>query len=181
MQILIFLPKRRRPANTISPFLSPPASPSQSLAANAVMFTVFTNGIRIALSIHLPVYLGKYGLFNDFFTPERFHTLLGVFVYFSGLLLLWSAAEYAICLLTGTLYAKKQRLSFKLPLFWYCFIVLGLPFLNGAVWKNHTAFLSYAAIVLTGCSAILLMIRLLRRLFSRRSLFFSKSPLQHIP
>lgn len=132
----------------------------------AVLFTLFTNGVRIALSIHLPVCFEKYGLFNALFTAERFHTLLGVLVYFSGLLLLWHTAEYAICLLTGTLPAKKTRLRCKPALFWYCFIVLGLPFLNGAAWKNHTAFFSYAAIVLTGCTVIVLSVRFVEhRLF----------------
>ena len=120
------------------------------------VFTILVNGLRIVISIYLPVYLSKIGAFQGWLTPERLHTLIGTVVYFSALLLIYY--------LTGTFFKRKLS-CFAAPLFWYLFIVLVIPFLNNAYRNNRTDFLSYTALILPVCIIITTMISVLHILF----------------
>lgn len=126
------------------------------------LFTVFVNGIRIVLSIYLPIYLARFlpaaGGRNtgaDWLTPGRLHTMIGITVYFVSLLTIYR--------LTDAYSGKKAQIynpRFLLPAFWYFSITLGLPFLNRAYQTNGKSFTEYALLVVFICMIILCFFRL---------------------
>lgn len=107
----------------------------------AYLYTIFINGIRIVLSIwllpllsFLPWKLGR-------ITPEKFHTGIGIFVYFTALFAGYQAVN-----------TRKKWIS---PVFWYFFLVLGVPFLNRSYQRHGNKFTEYAAQILSICGIIL--------------------------
>lgn len=134
------------------------------------LYTIFVNGIRIVLSVYLPLRFHARGLFTDRFTPEKLHTMTGTAVYFSALMLLcqiggyisgkvsemWSKkiAMRGRSFTSPEIYASAKHaacVSFGFSVVWYLLIVLGIPFLS-RVWRNDwTGFGSYALIVLAIC------------------------------
>ena len=113
-------------------------------------FTVLVNGIRILAAIRLPSYFEDAGLLRGALTPDRLHTAIGVVVYFTALLLLHR-------LMTGLSGQKDGRGSrgWASPVFWYCFMALGLPFLNRMLQNNMEGFGEYARLILR-CLALVL-------------------------
>lgn len=61
--------------------------------ALSYLFTIFVNGLRIIMAIYLPVFLGE-TVYNDFLTPDRLHTIIGITVYFTALLTIYRLAQY---------------------------------------------------------------------------------------
>lgn len=61
--------------------------------ALSYLFTIFVNGLRIIMAIYLPVFLGE-TIYNDFLTPDRLHTIIGITVYFTALLTIYRLAQY---------------------------------------------------------------------------------------
>lgn len=57
------------------------------------LFTILVNGLRIVVSIYLPLYLRGTDLYGGWLTPERLHTVIGIGVYFTSLLLLYLMAD----------------------------------------------------------------------------------------
>ena len=136
------------------------------------ILTIMVNGLRILLSIRLPLFLEQSPFFRErnipggWLTPDRLHTLIGVGVYFTSLL--------AICRLMHALTLKLFRspvqeqtsfgrkagllqdfLRLLQPVFWYFFFVLGIPVLSRP-WRNESgAFADYTALVLSVCGAAL--------------------------
>lgn len=56
---------------------------------------------------------------------------------------------------------------YLMPLFWYFFMVLGLPFLNGAAWANRQGFFGYARLIALVCLSLVLLFNLFRLLAKR--------------
>lgn len=124
--------------------------------AGAYGYTILVNGIRIVLAVRVPAWLLSAGLFTGQLSSERLHTVIGAAVYFSGLLLLYQAADR---LLEGPGVWKERLLPgsfpYVIPAFWYLFIVLGVPFLNQALQKDPRGYLEFAAVTAGVCFGIL--------------------------
>lgn len=140
---------------------------------------VFVNGIRISVSIYLPLMLENRGLLNGALTPDRLHTLIGSAVYFSSLYLIYAIADF-ICR-HGFLRENKNSVSMAekrpdaflsrsvIPAFWYLLIVLAVPFLGRLCRNEWEDFGAYAALILCVCLSVILLRHLahiLRRRFS---------------
>lgn len=54
--------------------------------------TVFVNGIRITVSIYLPLVLADAGVMSGWLNAQRLHTIIGTFVYFSMLFVVYAIA-----------------------------------------------------------------------------------------
>lgn len=136
----------------------------------AYPFTIFVNGIRISLSIELPVLLSQSGqevyaagmsagLFTTLLTPERLHTAIGITVYFTSLFLIYRITAVLLQVPSASRFCRIFP-----PLFWYLALTLGIPLLRRAYRSDVPAFLEYALLLLAICSLILLLTALLRRL-----------------
>ena len=55
--------------------------------------TILVNGIRIVVSIYLPIPLGQMGILNGWLNPDRLHTLIGTVIYFSSLCVIYPSAS----------------------------------------------------------------------------------------
>lgn len=130
------------------------------------LFTVFVNGLRIIVAIYLPSFLERFHVFGGFLTADRLHTMIGAVVYFAALLtihqlvgLLFGQAG----LLFGQSHGTEKRQAPALlrkclsPVFWYFFIVLGIPFLGRAYQKNGSAFTDFCLLVTFCCGIVLLL------------------------
>lgn len=124
------------------------------------VLTIFVNGLRIIAAIYLPSFFERIHAFGSFLTPDRLHTMIGVVVYFAALL--------TIHQLTGLLFqrnsgADKKQTSAPVlrkclsPLFWYFFLVLGIPFLNRAWQKSGSQFVDFTLLVAVCCGFVLLL------------------------
>lgn len=143
-------------------------------AAAAVLLTVFVNGFRIALSIWVPELvfrteagLSKGGL-SGWLTPERLHTITGVAVYFTALLVIFGIADRAASHMTegcpekgaeGMTGGVRRHCGWTLPVLMYFLVVLALPLFHGAFAKNPGQFAEFAALVAAVCTVILCLVR----------------------
>jgi exosortase K len=125
------------------------------------LFTIFVNGFRIILSLHLP----KLDIGGELMTAERLHMLMGTAIYFISLLIIYQIARYISLKISGEV--KKwpnrefngssdkplwQTIGKNLPpVFWYFAITLGIPILNRAYKYNSEQFWKYA-VFLSGIS-----------------------------
>lgn len=128
------------------------------------LYTIFINGLRIVLSIYLPLFLKKMRAFDGWISPERLHTMIGTAVYFTGLLALYRAAGYASLKIAGIYSAVSPPTGIQTylsPVLWYFGIVLEIPFLNRAVRRDWGNFGEYALLVTTLCLVFLFLIFLL--------------------
>ena len=130
-----------------------------SLSASYII-TILVNGLRILLAIHLPILFTEARLWNRYMTPERLHSMIGVVVYFSALLAVYCMVNRLFN--TGTFQISS-------PLFWYLFIVLGLPFLNGAGNENRQGFWEYALLIVALCGGVMMVFGMVKRLSSLKS------------
>lgn len=116
-------------------------------------FTILVNGLRIITAIYLPLLFERLRLFGGFVTPDSLHTAIGTLVYFTALLTLYR--------LMGHLFYRSSKNSLLRrclpPVFWYFFIVLGIPFLNRAYEQNGERFIEFAVLVSSCCAGILLL------------------------
>lgn len=122
----------------------------------AYLSTIFVNGIRIVLSIRLPVMLDNWNLMPGRLTPDRLHTLIGTTVYFTSLCVIYLSAA-----------SKKGNVSLIVPAFWYLLIVLVLPFAKRTWRREWTGFGEYAILIIGVClivCTILLVVRKRKRL-----------------
>ncbi len=137
-------------------------------------YTVLVNGLRITLAVYIPLYFPGLTAYGSPLTPEKLHTLIGTAVYFAALLALYS--------LTSSIVLHKQNgrtrpAGFLQPLFWYLFIVLGLPLMNRAYQKGKEQFTGYMLLTACGCLAVLALPLLcsLLKIFLQRHRFRTKS------
>lgn len=138
------------------------------------LITILVNTMRIILSIYLPNLFRELGLFGATLTPESLHTIIGTTVYFASLLTVYQIAGAVSLKLTSPLHRKQQEDSNLLhkclpPVFWYIFLVLGIPFLNGAGRKNRGGFQEYEQLILLVCAAVLIAGSLIMRLKRRKN------------
>ena len=129
-------------------------------AVFAYIATVFVNGIRITVSIYLPLVLSEYRLEPAGMTAARLHTVIGTTVYFSMLFVIYKLAG-SLCrrFLSGT-GALRQNTSRQnlTPVFWYAVMVLGLPALGRWYRRDWAGFWQYAALVAGVCVMLLLLV-----------------------
>lgn len=124
------------------------------------VFTVFVNGLRIVVAIYLPSLLEQSGAFSGLLTPHSLHTMIGAVVYFAALLTIYRLTGLVFDRFQG---AKKDRPSAFIlgkclsPLFWYFFIVLGIPFLNRTWHGGNAGFTDFALLVTFCCGLVLLL------------------------
>ena len=104
------------------------------------LFTIFVNGFRIIFSIYLPICFNKIDVYNGWLTPEKLHTVIGTFVYFTSLFFIYQVAGY---IWKQVYFIKYEHISFIniiskcfIPMFWYFIILLGVPFLKNG-YKNE--------------------------------------------
>ncbi|MCM1187460.1 MAG: exosortase K [Lachnoclostridium sp.] len=120
------------------------------------VFTILVNAVRIVLAVYIPAFLENTKLQSFCGTPEQLHTAIGVCVYFTSLLIVYHIAE--------SIFSKGSQ-KFLSPVFWYFFIVLGIPFLNRAYRQENGKFGQYALLVTSVCAAVLFAAALLRRAY----------------
>ncbi len=122
------------------------------------LFTILVNGLRIVAAIYLPPIFERTGVLGGWLTPERLHTMIGAVVYFAALLTIYRLAGLLFDRFQG---AEKDRPSASIlrrclsPVFWYFFIVLGIPFLNRA-WRSGR-FTEFALLVSLCCGSVLIL------------------------
>ncbi len=123
------------------------------------LFTIFVNGLRIVAAIYLPYFFRRIDVFDGPLTPDMLHTMIGVVVYFAALLTIYRLAGFLFDRFRS---ADEARPSAPIlgkclaPLFWYFFIVLGIPFLNRAYRRSNGQFAEFALLVTLCCGAVLL-------------------------
>lgn len=131
--------------------------------------TVFVNGIRIAVSIYLPLILTDKDLMSGWLDAERLHTIIGTSVYFSMLCVIYFAAgkirncffmctdgHCAICCMDGrSEYGTVRTLT--APVFWYFVMVLAIPFAGRLYRNDWTDFWQYALLVTGVCTVVVLV------------------------
>ena len=121
----------------------------------AYLFTIFVNGIRIVLSIRLPVLLEGLHVLGGWLTPDRLHTLIGTVTYFASLCVIYQCAA-----------AKTGNGRLAVPVFWYLLIVLALPFVK-RVWHNDwTGFGEYAVLIIGVCLVVRVVFGVLGKKFN---------------
>lgn len=135
---------------------------------SAYFVTILVNGLRITLAVYLPAVILQGNTPGGWLTPDRLHTLIGIAVYFTALCLIYRMADHAVRLMNdetgaaencaglphaGGMAAALIR-NLLPPAFWYFFIALGVPFLNGAYEKNAGGFTEYASLI-TICGLII--------------------------
>lgn len=124
-------------------------------------YTVFINGLRILISIYLPLSLCRTDFFDRFMSPQTLHTAIGIVVYFSSLLCLYAVSGYISRKISGSGVEKKDVIrKWLLPVFWYLAIVLGIPALGRLRSRNWDGFREYAFLVLSICLIVLLLLSL---------------------
>lgn len=158
--------------------------------------TVFVNGLRIILAVYIPLYLEDLRFYSHILTPDRLHTFIGTVVYFTALLIIYHLADSfslkissfpktafppAKAAIAEAGFAKpcmekagkssdccRQLIRICLPpVFWYLFIVLGIPFLNRAYKSSPHSFAAFALLVSSVCLMIILFLWLLLILLGR--------------
>lgn len=125
---------------------------------------VFVNGIRITISIYLPLFLMDKKLMSGWLTAERLHTVIGTAVYFSMLFVIYYLARRFFNRFFGrTDCTELQEINgkkggFIVPVFWYFVMVLGIPF-AGRLYRNDWAgFWQYAVLVIAVCGCVALLV-----------------------
>lgn len=138
-------------------------------AVLAYLYTIWVNGVRITLSVYIPEWLQKIHISIEGSMQEQFHTILGTMVYFVFLLFGYWLADRGSEKVARLFFVEQKKTKiyhgFLSPVFWYLFIVLGVPFLNGAYMENQNGFLKYAYLVIGVCALVLGIWWLLRYSF----------------
>jgi len=130
--------------------------------------TIFVNGLRITLSIFLPPILEERNLLAGWLTPERFHTMLGTFIYFSSLFIICRlAANISFRKFSRVIGDKQQEKQNRIlaPIFWYFLMVLGLPFLGRLCRNTWEGFFSYCILVTSVCGSVCIFLWVSSRLY----------------
>ena len=135
-----------------------------SILPASYMLTILVNIIRILLSIYLPVIMQK-SLSGSFLTPARLHTLIGTFVYFTSLFLIYHLAG---------LLSRQSFLKILPPVFFYLALVLGVPLLNRSWQNGEKQFAEYALLVVCVCLIVIFLYRIWNLLSKTASGFFRR-------
>ncbi len=130
-------------------------------------FTVLVNGIRIVLSIYIPVYFDKWNIQANWLTAERLHTIIGTVVYVTALLAIYHLAGLFLRLkrktppdIPGIFQSKvvfKMLNRFVPPILCYFSIVLIIPFLHNAHKNDLKRFGEYASLIISVCFVLIFL------------------------
>lgn len=138
----------------------------------AYLYTIVTNGLRIALAAYLPSLLEKsmeMPLLPGWLTQEKLHTLIGTAVYFASLLFLYRGTEMILRRLglgdgaenggggavrTDACFARVF-LRYLPPAVCYFTAVLFIPLLRRIYRNDWAGFWDYAGLVTVVCLAVL--------------------------
>ncbi len=137
-------------------------------AVFAYLATIFVNGIRITVSIYLPLVLADSGCLPRGMTASQLHTMIGTTVYFSMLFVIYDLAGRFCQRFFIQMEVTQWNMSghFWTPVLWYAVMVLGIP-AAGRLYRNDwTGFLQYTVIVAGVCISVALAVCLLRKIFS---------------
>lgn len=130
--------------------------------AFSYLYTVFVNGIRITVSIFIRM--------SDnigWMTPEKFHTLEGIAIYFIALIAAFQIAGHVSLWLSGQMVSRcatlKQFLLCRCvpPAFWYFAFTLGIPLARGAYSGNPGSFIAYTTLMLFAFMTIIFLLCLI--------------------
>lgn len=128
----------------------------------AYVSTILVNGIRIVVSIYLPVVLERAQLMIGWLTPDRLHTLIGTVTYFISLCMIY--------LLALSIRQRRtiQYRNLTVPAFWYLLIVLALPFVKRVYHHDLAGFGTYAAVIGGVCGSVCVLFMLIGKMRQRR-------------
>ncbi len=132
--------------------------------------TIFVNGIRITVSIYLPLVLKDAGLMSGWLNAQRLHTIIGTSVYFSMLFVVYGIAgkicrrlfactesQFPMPLREDDRRGQKNSRCLTAPVFWYFVMVLGIPF-AGRLYRNDWAgFWQYTFLVTGVCTSVVMV------------------------
>lgn len=154
--------------------------------ATSYLFTIPVNGLRIVVSVFLPLYARRLEFYTGLLTPERLHTLIGIAIYFISLFTLYQTAEWISWSVSRPWKKNWNRATYRrqhpswselfwkcsMPMFWYFAIVLGLPFLNRAYEHESRKFTEYAVLISAVCltvAALYCLGAVVKKRFGKRS------------
>lgn len=120
----------------------------------AYVSTILVNGIRIIVSIYLPIRLKDLSLMNGWLNPDRLHTIIGTLIYFLSLCIIYMFAAFIL--------SKTSMLL--VPSFWYLLIVLALPFIKRIIYNEWSGFGQYASLIIGVCFSVIIMLCLIKTL-----------------
>ncbi|MTK06011.1 MAG: exosortase K [Hungatella sp.] len=130
-------------------------------------FTVFVNGIRIVLSINIPVYFNKWNINANWLTAQRLHTIIGTVVYVTALLAVYHLASLVSSTnvkISPDMHGKfPGKVVLKIvnriipPILCYLFIVLLIPLIHNARQNDPVKFREYALLITSVCFALILL------------------------
>lgn len=137
--------------------------------AVSYFFTILVNGLRIVVSIYLPLWLQRLHIGYRWLTPERLHTTIGIVIYFTSLCVLYriagpvslKIADLAKENAHGTV-PEHSCQSFRQairpclpPMFWYFAITLGIPLLRRAYRNDFRSFAEYVGLMTGICTVVI--------------------------
>lgn len=128
--------------------------------------TIFVNGIRITVSIYLPLALAGKKVLPAWITAEQLHTMIGTAVYFSMLFVIYYLAG-KLCkqFFMGIETVQKTTIGrFFIPVFWYFAMVLGIPAIGRLYRGDWSGFWQYTLLVTGICMLIVLFLWLTVRI-----------------
>ena len=129
--------------------------------------TIFINGIRITVSIYLPLSLTRHNLMAGWLTSKRLHTIIGTAIYFCSLFLIYYLAGKLCSCFAGKAKKEEQKRMWPLlaPLFWYFMMVLGLPFAGRMYQNQWEGFGQYTLLVSGVCAVVVCLIYLAGKIY----------------
>ncbi len=130
-------------------------------AVSAFLFTIFTNTIRIIMSIY---FFDNKGLYENWITPELFHQFEGIFIYFFFLVISYQIMNYLTMYLRDKNLKlnlnifKDNNLSFKIiiPFLFYILVTLVAPVINHGIGHIDFFFIIHAIGVFFICSLMII-------------------------
>ena len=134
-----------------------------SMAA-ATALTLCVNAVRITLSMHLY----EADIYGGWLTPDRVHRIAGCAIYFLSLSLFYPALQkIAPAGYRSELPEKAKRGVWMAgaglsPFFWYCLIVLVIPFFNRILRQTGHPAAEHCWTVLTVSAVVFLLVFLIR-------------------
>lgn len=128
------------------------------------LLTILVNGCRIVVAIFLPMLLAPSIMAGGWLNAQRLHTIIGIVIYFTALLLLYRIAERFTqgkntCRRTADCASPFLRLCLP-PLFWYLLILLGIPIFTKAYLHDIRQFAEYTGLLTGLCISILILLKL---------------------
>lgn len=135
--------------------------------SGSYILTVIVNSVRIVISIFLIDNNIHYG----WLTSARIHRLEGVVLYFLFLSIFYIVIKRIIVLrnrsdkegnIRDVVCGSHKVSEAAVPLFWYLFVTLTIPLVNGSYQQQGMLFIEHSLMVLFSCLSIFLLIHWMR-------------------